>query len=299
MPNPSQTVPTQWTILKLLNWSTAYFKDHDVDSPRATAEILLAHALDLQRIDLYLHHDKPLDSEELAAFKALLQRRVRREPVAYIVGRKEFWSLELAVDGRVLIPRPETECLVEAVLGLLQDEFGGRPRRILDVGTGSGAIVLALASEPGGHRFWAGDVSTAAVALARANATRLGLGDRIHFFCGDWFGALKPDAPPFDIVVSNPPYIAAGAIESLQPEIKRFEPRLALDGSADGLACLRRIIEEAPFHLGPAGALVLEIGHDQKTAVARHAAALGGYSAIEFRRDYAGHDRIALLRRRT
>ena len=200
---------TPWTILKLLNWAASYFKSHDIDNPKSTAEILLSHALQLQRIDLYLQYDRPLNRDELSAFKQLVQRRRNREPVAYIVGNKEFWSLPLAVTQDVLIPRPDTECLVETALDILEHEPVGLPLRILDLGTGSGAIILSIASQCQGPVYFASDISEKATVLAKANAMENGL-THIHFFTGDWLVPLRTSAKPFDLIVSNPPYIPSG-----------------------------------------------------------------------------------------
>ena len=160
----------QWTIIKLIRWATSYLKSYEIDSPRATGEILLAYALQLNRIDLYLKYDQPLVAGELQTFKTLIQRRVRREPVAYILGVKEFWSLDLEVNTAVLIPRPETECLVETALDLMSRKSSRLPQRILDLGTGSGAIVLALASQQPRHTYFASDRFRPAVELACRNA---------------------------------------------------------------------------------------------------------------------------------
>ena len=299
MQNQRNNSDEQWTILKLLNWTTSYFKSHQVDSPRATAEILLAHTLDVERIDLYLRYDQPLCRNELTLFKDLLKRRVNREPVAYIVGHKEFWALDLKVTPDVLIPRPETECLVEAILELGRDEAPPRPERILELGTGSGAIVLALASQQAGNLFYALDISTQALVLARENARRLGWADRIHFLAGDWFDPLNDDGRLFDMIVSNPPYIATPVIEQLQPEIRHWEPIKALDGDLDGLNCLRHIIDRAHSYLAPGGYLALETGHDQKAAVGEIVNTCGVYDRLTFKQDYGGHDRVVLMRKKS
>lgn len=293
-PKPSSS---EWTILKLLKWTASYFKSHDIDSPRATAEILLAHALKLRRIDLYLLHDQPLSSPELARFKALIKRRIKREPVAYIVGSKEFWSLELSVTQDVLIPRPETECLVEAVLSMLPEASPG-PKYILELGTGSGAIILALASERPNHLFFASDHSIKAVKLALQNANRHNLAGKINFFAGDWLRPLNANYHPFDIIVSNPPYIQTGVIPKLQPEIYQYEPVMALDGDQDGLYSLRYIISQAHIYLNKGGGLLLEIGHDQKDDVREIIESCGYYEDPVFMKDYSGNDRVVQTRKK-
>ncbi len=285
-----------WTILKLLNWAASYFQSHQIDSPKATADILLAHALDLKRIDLYLQHDRPLNKAELAAFKQLVKRRTNREPVAYIVGAKEFWSLPLKVSQAVLIPRPDTERLVDVALDVLAREKRNSPLRILELGTGSGAIALSLASEHEEHIFFASDISPGATTLARLNAHHNNLAN-IHFFAGDWLEALRLSAMPFDMIVSNPPYIPSGDIANLQPEISRHEPLTALDAGPDGLVCLRHLVQNSWTYLRPGGHLVLEIGFDQKDQVARLVQTDSHYQDFTVHKDYAGHDRVVCMQR--
>ena len=287
-----------WTIIRLIRWATSYLKAHDVDSPRATGEILLAHALKLKRIDLYLNHDKPLVAEELNTFKLLIKRRVNREPVAYILGEKEFWSMDLKVTQDVLIPRPETECLVEAALNLLSENSAAPSQRILELGTGSGAIVLALASQRPGHIYFASDYFINAAKLARENGGRHDLSGRIHFFVGDWLSCLSSEKSDFDMIVSNPPYIPSQVIETLQPEIHRYEPVAALDGNLDGLSCYRKIIAAAHDHLKLHGVLMLEIGHDQKEKIHRIFSDSNHYEDFNHLKDYSGYDRVVWMRKR-
>ncbi|MDX9787739.1 MAG: peptide chain release factor N(5)-glutamine methyltransferase [Desulfobacterales bacterium] len=295
VPNPEKSGPT-WTILDLLNWTSSYFTAHKIEQPRATAEVLLAHTLGFQRIDLYLRYDQPLHRDELSRFKSFVKRRVSAEPVAYITGEKEFWSLTLSVNSNVLIPRPESENLVEAALKRLPEKTRKGACRILDLGTGSGAIAIALAFERPQTLCFAVDRSPAAVQLARKNADRHGLASRVHFFAGDWFSSIRSGAV-FDIIVSNPPYIKTQEIEGLQPEIVRYEPHGALDGGPLGLDALSCIIRRAPPFLAPNGALILEIGYDQKAPLIEMVSHSKGYEAPLFFKDYAGHDRILLLTR--
>ena len=287
--------PDDWTILKLLQWTTTYFKEHDIESARIDAELLLAFALGLERIDLYLRYDQPLNPDELTRFRTMVKRRVAREPVAYILGAKEFWELEMAVGPEVLIPRPETECLVEAVLDFLKNENGPEARRFLDLGTGSGAIAMALAHSCPTARVVALDRSRPALALADRNRRRHHLEDRVDLVAGEWLAPFSGSKARFDVVVSNPPYIPSGQIDGLQPEIVRYEPRAALDGGPDGLDCLALIIGAAPVLLLPGGALFLEIGHDQFSAVQRLARESGAYRDVACRPDYSGMDRVACL----
>jgi len=287
----------EWTLIKLIQWAAGYFDSHHIDSPRATAEILLAHVISADRIDLYLRYDQPLNSDELSRFKTLIKRRANREPVAYILGHKEFWSMDLEVNRNVLIPRPETECLVERALESLA--ANPEPKSILELGTGSGAVVLALASENSRHSYLGTDVSRAAVGVARRNSRRLGLGAKIRFMVADWFAPFDTKSGIFDLIVSNPPYIKSGDLKGLQPEIHVFEPITALDGAKDGLCYLRHIIQCAYRYLKPAGALLLEMGHDQQAPVKQIIDACGQYEDAQFYKDYSGHDRIVSMRKRS
>jgi len=286
----------EWTILKVLSWTTAYFKSHNIESPRACAEILLAHALNIERIELYLYYDKPLSDVELAEFKKLIKRRKEFEPVAYIVGCKEFWSIKLSVSKDVLIPRPETEILVETALRQIKKKENKTdiPIRIIELGTGSGAITAALASSALRHDYFASDKSEQALAVAKKNTLSLKL--RISFFMADWFTSLsRKEEHKFDIIISNPPYISTGEIENLQPEISLYEPKRALDGGKDGLEHIRNIINNAWHHLKENGFLLLEIGFDQKEKVSKLVNNTKQYRNIEFLKDYGGHDRVVSM----
>ena len=298
MQNQTRRRPNEWTIIKLVQWATTYFDTHEIDSPRTTAEILLSDVLSVRRIDLYLRYDQPLTADELQRFKALIKRRLNHEPVAYILGRKEFWSMDLCVTQDVLIPRPETECLVEKCLEILAADDGPNSKRILELGTGSGAVIIALASENPRHVYWATDISKNSLRIARQNALRHDLEGRIQFFTADWFAALEPKAGVFDLIVSNPPYIKSGDLAQLQPEIHAYEPLQALDGAADGLQCLRHIIVSAHCFLKPGGALILEIGHDQKASLKQIIDACDEYERVRFYKDYSGYDRILQLNKK-
>ena len=295
MPKMPMPESRSWTILQLVKWTTGYFQRHALDRARSEAEILLAHSLGMRRIDLYLNHDKPLGKDELSRFKALIKRRVKREPLAYITGAREFWSLTLAVNPSVLIPRPETECLVEVVLPVL-DNTGGSTKRVLDLGTGSGAVVIALAHERPEHRYVATDRSLAALQTARENACSHQVNHRIDWFCGCWEQALAPDRGIFDLIVSNPPYIRSHDLNNLQPEIRNHEPSMALDGDEDGLACLRRIIVTACRFLRIGGMLAIEMGCDQANDVLTIARQVGCYDTPRIYKDYSGHDRVAVVK---
>jgi release factor glutamine methyltransferase len=298
MPNPPPAISLEWTVSRVLQWAGTYLKERGVDSPRITAEILLAHALHIDRVRLYLNYDQPLEQTELSAFKDLLRRRLRHEPVAYIVGCKGFWTLELEVSPAVLIPRPETECLVEAALKALRAFPDACRARVLELGAGSGAVILALVAEAPRHRYFATDLSPAALQVAGRNAEQAGMGGRVHFWAADWFAALRLAAPFFDLIVANPPYIASGAIDTLQREIAGYEPRLALDGGVDGLQSYRAILAEAHRYLAPGGWLILEIGCDQRLALYRLYEQSGHFESFDCARDYAGRERVVGMRKK-
>lgn len=297
MPNPPLRTNSEWTILRILQWAGSYFKDRGIESPRTAAEILLAHALGTDRVHLYMHHDQPLGQTELALFKTLVQRRLQREPVAYIVGHKGFWSVDLNVTPAVLIPRPETERLVEAAVAWLTDQASESAADVLDLGTGSGAVVVAIAVEAGAHRFFASDVSPEAIAIARSNAVTAGVAEHVRFFVGDWLSAVRR-WPRFDLIVTNPPYVASAEWSDLQPEIVRYEPRLALDGGEDGLRSYRTIVDAAHRYLKPGGALMMEIGCRQREAIQVLAEQSGAYDTCSCLKDYGGHDRVVTIRKK-
>jgi release factor glutamine methyltransferase len=280
------------TILGLLRWASDYLKTHQIEQPRTSAEILLGHTLGLARADLYVQYDRPLQPEELRRFKMFISRRLQREPVAYIIGEKGFWSLDLKVTRDVLIPRPETEILVETALSIIPPESRGRPLRILDLGTGSGAVVLALAKERPGHKYVGVDISRKAIDIARTNARDHELEDSIAFLCGSWFHPMGRQKASFDVVVANPPYVGRKELEALSPDISEYEPLLALDGGPDGLAALRIIIMEAPGYIHRGGWLLLEIGHGQRVGVERLFLESDAYCDISVVRDYGGIDRV-------
>jgi release factor glutamine methyltransferase len=241
---------------------------------------------------LYTHFDQPLGPDELARYRGLIQRRLQGEPVAYLVGKKEFRSLMLDVDARVLVPRPDTETLVDVALALLPAEPGAP--RIVDVGTGSGAVALALKKERPEAQLYAIDRSPDAAAVARKNAERLGLA--VEVLEGDLLAPLAGQAP-FALIVSNPPYIPSGEIAQLAPEVRR-EPLAALDGGRDGLDVIRRLVKDAPPLLEPTGALALEVGAGQAPAVSALFAADGRYAPATATPDLAGIERVVAARRR-
>ena len=319
-----------WTILAILRWTTDYFSAKGVPEPRASAEILLAHTLGVSRLDLYLRYDQPLNADELARFKALMVRRREGEPVAYLTGHREFWSLDIQVTPAVLIPRPETETLVAAALEAARDfgegaglkpaptvrqNFaprhgpGGSPPKTenrkpttpslwgLEVGVGSGAVVIALAQELP-RMTWVGlDRSGAALTVARANARRHGVADRVHFLRSDLLAGLKPTAA-FALLVANLPYVPRAEWERLPREIKAFEPPGALLGGEDGLDLIRPLIRQAQQYVMGGGWVFLEVGDQQAPRVAALLAETGAYDRIETVKDFSGMERVVRARRR-
>lgn len=279
-----------WTVLSVLQWTEKRFAERGLGTPRLDAQLLLADVLKKDRVYLYTHFDQPLAPDELAKYRGLIQRRLGGEPVAYLVGKKEFRSLELAVDARVLVPRPDTEATVDAALAHLPEGAA----RVVDVGTGSGAIALAIKKERPAVEVWAVDRSPEAAAVARGNAERLGLA--VEVVEGDLLAPVAAHAP-FAVIVSNPPYIPSGDIAALQPEVRK-EPLPALDGGPDGLALIRRLITDAPPLLADAGALILEVGAGQAATVAALFATDGRYAPAAITKDLAGIERVVSARKK-
>ena len=289
-----------WTLLDTVAWTASYFKDKDVDSPRLTAEILMCHCLGMDRVSLYMEFDRPLNPGELARYKALIQRRVQREPVAYITGKKGFWDIEVAVSSHVLIPRPDTETLVETALSELtqfQQRPGKSPLKVLELGAGSGAVIISLARTMPGHHYFAVDVSPAAAEITLRNARSLECIPGLSVVTGSWFDPFDPQAA-FDLIVSNPPYIPTRDIETLAPEIQNYEPRLALDGGIDGLDCIVEILSRAVVHLNPGGILLMETGFDQRDSIEALVKTMPMYEGFQSILDEAGHHRVVKIIKR-
>lgn len=278
-----------WTLLKLLRWTTGFFRDKGIDNPRLDAELLLAGVLELDRVGLYLNYDRPLAVAELAAIRPLVKRRGQREPLQYLLGHTEFWSLDFNVSPAVLIPRADTEILVEEALKKA-DAAG----ELLDIGTGSGAIALSFASEKKDWQVTGLDISTAALEVAAENVRQHDLSSRCHLIQGDL--AQLPEQA-YDLVVSNPPYISAAEYRELMPEVQNFEPPQALLAGEDGLDCYRQLAAQAHQVLKPGGWLLLEIGHCQQQAVSE-LLTTAGLTEIYCRQDYAGNPRVVGGRRR-
>ena len=275
---PASSLPATWTVLDVVRWTTARFTERALATPRLDAELLIGHVLGLPRMQLYVQFERVLTPEELASLRELIKRRQAGESVAYLVGHKEFWKFDFAVDARVLVPRPDTETLVEEAIARLGSRSAAAlrrrapqadapqadapPPRIADVGTGSGALAVTLAKLRAGAAVFASDVSPAALEVARANAERHAAA--VTFVEGDLDAPLAAHAP-FSLIVANLPYIPTGELASLPPDV-RSEPALALDGGADGLDLVRRLVAAAPALLSPGGALALEIGAGQAEA---------------------------------
>jgi len=283
-----------WTVLGMVRWCAGYLGEKGVERGRLDGEHLLAEVLGLSRLELYLQHDRPLAAEEIASFKPLLLRRGRREPLQYILGRTAFRELELKTDRRGLIPRPETETLVQEVLDWAKRK--GKGLTALDVGTGTGCIALSLALEGPFGSVAASDDSADALELARENAREADLEACIEFLHGGFYDPVA--GRRFDAVVSNPPYVAESERDRLAPEILGWEPAQALFAGADGLDALRVLVTGAAGHLEPQGLLALEIGVDQAEQVADLVRATEAFGEPVVRNDLTGRPRIVLAERR-
>jgi release factor glutamine methyltransferase len=287
-----------WTIGALVKWATDDFRTRGIESPRLDAELLVAHALGITRTQVIIEMMRPLADAELAMLRDLVKRRRAHEPIAYLRGEREFYGRRFRVDKRVLVPRPETEVLVDVALARTRSL--SMSMRALDLCTGSGCVAITLARQRPTSKVHATDVSEDALAVARDNAHRLGASN-VAFAPGDLFDAVRAlvanprvrrwGGPPFDLITANPPYIASGEIPTLQIDVRAFEPHLALDGGEDGLALVRRIVSEAPELLAPGGVLAMEIGAGQAPAVAALFEARG-FTRVDVQRDLARIERV-------
>ncbi|WP_040591995.1 peptide chain release factor N(5)-glutamine methyltransferase [Schlesneria paludicola] len=281
-----------WTVRRVLEWTTAHLKKSGSDTPRLDAEILLAHARGCQRIQLYTQFDEPLNDAVRATMRGLVQRRAKAEPVAYLVGQREFFSLKFRVTRDVLIPRPETETLVIEIL----DAAKVRPNpTILDLCTGSGCVAISTAKNNPQAKVTAVDISRAAIAIARENAAAHQVTDRVEIIESNIFEAL-PAGKQFDLIVGNPPYIPSAEIDQLDAEVAKHEPRLALDGGPDGMDILRRIIEQAPRFAAPSALLLLEFTPEQAEALEQLTVAHGGYEDVSIVKDLGHRARVLKAR---
>jgi len=285
----AESLPDEsWTVGRLLTWTTDYLKRRGSESPRLDAEVMLAHVLQWQRVRLYTHFDAEVGERSRSGFRELVRRRAEGAPVAYLVGRKEFFSLPFAVSQSVMIPRPESEFVVTEYLALTRHLAS--PRSV-DVGTGSGCLAIAASHWQPQARFVAIDICEQALEVARRNAAQLGVADRIDFRLGDQLGPVAGEGP-FDAIISNPPYIPRDNIERLDPGVRHYEPRMALDGGPDGLRMVARLIEECVGILKPGGHLILEIGSDQERPVRALIEAQAQLRLAPTVHDHAKHPRV-------
>lgn len=284
-----------WTVGKIIDWTTAHLRKHGSDTPRLEAEILLAHARRCPRIQLYVQYNQPLTGDERALMRDLVRRRAQAEPVAYLVGHREFFGLDFRVTPDVLIPRPETETLV---LELITAAKSRERPRILEVGTGSGCIAIAAAVSVPTSIVTAIEISPPALALARENAARHAVADRIRFLEGDLLAPL-PRGEQFDLIVSNPPYVADEEMATLPSDVRLHEPHLALKAGPQGLDLIARLILGAGSHLAAGGTLLLEIAPEQADAVRALVLQSGAFEPARTIKDAFGKDRVVAAVRRS
>ncbi|MFA5865929.1 MAG: peptide chain release factor N(5)-glutamine methyltransferase [Phycisphaerae bacterium] len=290
------TIDQEWTICRLLNWTADYFKSKGLDDPVLSAQLLLAKVLGCSKVDLYLRYEQVVTQPQRDDFRELVKRASEGEPIAYLIGHKEFFSLDFLVSSSVLIPRPETELLVQWVIRKVREQPQQSPE-ILDIGTGSGCIAIALAKFlPKPMNITAVDKSQDALELAKSNAERHKMRDAITFMAGDLFSRLDGPKKRFSFIVSNPPYVTEEDYSRLPKSIKMYEPADALLAGTDGLAVVKRIIAEAGEYLKSDGYLVMEIGYNQSETVLKLFQAQG-YKEIEFERDAADIPRIVIGRK--
>lgn len=277
-----------WTVRRVLEWTTGHLQKHGSETPRLDAEVLLAHSRGCPRIKLYTEYDEPLSDAVRAKMKELVKRRAAREPVAYLVGSREFFSLAFEVTPDVLIPRPDTEVLVVETLALAKTP---QPVDVLELCTGSGCIAVSIAVNAPQSRVTATDISPAALTIAARNATRHKVNERISFLEADLWHAVPADAR-FDVIVSNPPYVTRQELADLEDDVRKYEPHLALDGGVDGLDQLRTIVARAPDWLRPGGWLLLEMDPAQIPKVDAIASATGCYADVGYAKDLSNRPRV-------
>ncbi|MEA3358337.1 MAG: peptide chain release factor N(5)-glutamine methyltransferase [Thermodesulfobacteriota bacterium] len=281
-------IKKRWIIQKLLNVTSDLLREKDIENPRLCAEVLLGYQLKKTRVDLYLEFDRPLNEFELNGFRSLIKRRLKREPLQYITGHREFWSLDFLVNPSVLIPRPETEILIEEALKLRKENLlpqSSKPK-ILDLCTGCGVIAISLAKEITLADVWASDISSKAINTAKTNAKLHNVESQIKFFQGDLWKPFQSFSENFDIIISNPPYVLTEMIQNLSPEIYLYEPKIALDGHENGMYFIEKIIKESCEYLKPGGWLLMEMGPDQTEKALSLLESLKFYDYIEKIMDY-------------
>jgi release factor glutamine methyltransferase len=283
-----------WTIKRLLEWTAGFFARKEIDPARLSAELLLSHVLGIPRIKLYTDFERIPTDEQLTTYRALVKRASEQEPIAYLTGTAHFFNLEFHITRDVLIPRPDTETLVEHVLRLSRRTSGFETPRVLDLCAGSGCIAAAIAHHHKHAVVVATEISAAALQVAAENLQRLGLSERVTLLGGDLFQPLAQmvDRNPYDIIVSNPPYIPTAQIATLDRSVRDYEPLGALDGGADGLDFHRRILAEAPVYLRNGGRIFLEIAFDQGEAAKALATTVPDFEQVTVFKDHAGHDRV-------
>ena len=279
-----------WRVIDLIQWTTEYFERHDISTARLDAELLLSHILGTSRLQLYLQFEMPVFPEHLAAFRKLIKKRAAHAPVSYLTNRKEFFSLDFYVDSRVLIPRPETEVLVESVL-----QAEAAPCRLIDIGTGSGAIAISLAVNRPEWNLFATDISEDALNVAQQNAVAHKCADQLTFLQGNLFEPLEAlPNPQYDWIVSNPPYVSTVEYPSLPPDVREHEPETALLGGANGLDIVVGILDTAPRFLKPGGRVGLEVGHNHSHDVQDIVQSDAAYSDCQVIKDYSGVERVVI-----
>ncbi len=288
------------TVLEALNRATHRLTDHQIENPRLNAELLLVQSMGVSREELYADLHRPVKESEREKFERSIERRISGEPLQYILGHQEFWSIDFKVNPRVLIPRPDTELLVEQALCVLSQRPSRGKAFVLEIGTGSGAIAISLAHELEEICVLATDISWEALLLAGENARGAGVESRVQFIVGDLFGPIpvSPGHEPFELILSNPPYISRQAIEALAKEVRDYEPRIALDGGPEGMDFYRRIIGEAPAYLRKGGWILLEVGQNQGQRVSELIDENGFFSTPELVRDLSGIQRVVKAQRK-
>ena len=291
--------PKTWAIKNILKVTTDYLKEKQIENPRLTAEVLLAHQLNIDRMSLYINFDQPLNKSEISGYRSLIKRRLQREPLQYITGVQEFWSLDFIVNPQVLIPRPESELLVELAINQLKppNAFENHPPKILDLGTGCGSLAISLAKEVQEAKIWATDTSSGALKIANLNAKKHGVSDRIKFKHGDLWNPLINQDITLDIIISNPPYIACEEYNDLPPEIRDYEPRLALDGKKDGMYYIEKILKGGLHFLNTGGIIFLEMAPDQTNEALSLIGQIKGYGESSRIKDYSHRYRVVMAQK--
>ena len=286
-----------WTITKLLNWVTQFLGDKGIDSPRLSAELLLSHVLGLKRIELYTQYDTVVGRQELHKLRELVRRAGQNEPIAYLVGKTEFYSMELNVTPECMIPRPETELLVQRAIEFLRTRTGSQ--LVCDLCTGSGCIAVAIAKNFPNAQIIATDICDAALAVAATNVEKYNLQDKIKLLSGDLFDPIIPqlDVGKFDLIVCNPPYVSSGEYEKLEQNVRDYEPRLALFAGDDGLDIYRRIIDKVDSFLKSDAALIMEIGYAQGQVIKELLERAGIFAEVKIEKDFHDNDRVVTAKK--